>query len=258
VSSVRRLATIPFGAAWLAATLDGPPDATTGWVFVTGGTQTRVGPHRLYERLARYVADRGEAVIRFDRPGVGDSPGEDAGYLDSGTGIAVAARALREAFPQVTTLAGFGLCDGATALALHGRAAGISRLVVANPWVVEPTDDLPPAAAIRGYYARRLLDPRAWWKLVCGGVNLGRLARGVARSATRDDAALAERFAKGVPDATAVVLAQGDGTAQAFDGAWRQLADAPAIETITVASASHSFAEPAAFDALARAVSGQA
>ncbi len=252
---MRRVIAIPLGEDWLQATLDGGADATTGWVFVTGGMQTRVGPHRLYERLAHALAARGEAVVRFDRPGVGDSPGEDAGYLESGAGIAAAARALREAFPQIATLAGFGLCDGATALALHGRAAEITRLVVANPWIVEPVDDLPPAAAIRGHYARRLIDPRAWWKLARGGVDLARLARGVARSATRDDAALAERFARGVPAAIAVVLADGDGTAQAFADAWRRLADAPRIETITIATASHSFAEPAAFEALARCLS---
>ena len=251
---MRRLIAIPLAEHWLQATLDGPADATTGWVFVTGGTQARVGPHRLYERLARHLAAHGEAAIRFDRPGVGDSPGEDAGYRDSGAGIAAAAQTLRDAFPQVATLAGFGLCDGATALALHGRAAGIERLVVANPWVVEPTDDLPPAAAIRGYYARRLLDPRAWGKLARGGVNLGRLARGVARSATRDDAALAVRFARGVPAGAAVVLAEGDGTAQAFEGAWRRLAEPPAIATIRIATASHSFAETSAFAALADAL----
>ncbi len=253
---MRRIVAIASGDHWLQATLDGPAEAAIGWVFVTGGTQTRVGPHRLYERLAHHLAERGAAVIRFDRPGVGDSPGGDAGYLDSGAGIAAAAGALRDAFPRVETLAGFGLCDGATALALRGRAAGIARLVVANPWVVEPTDDLPPAAAIRGYYARRLLDPRAWWKLLRGGVSLPKLVRGVARGATRDDAALAARFARGVPADTAIVLAQGDGTAQAFAGAWRQLADAPAIETVVIATASHSFAEPAAFAALARCLSG--
>ena len=251
---MRRIVAIPTADAWLAATLDGPADATTGWVFVTGGTQTRVGPHRLYERLAHALAAQGEAVIRFDRAGVGDSPGEDAGYLDSGDGIVAAARALRGACPRVTTLAGFGLCDGATALALHGRAAGIDRLVVANPWVVEPSDDLPPAAAIRGYYARRLLDPAAWARLLRGGVDLGRLARGVARSATRDDAALADRFARGLPDDAAVVLADGDGTAQAFASAWAQLAAAPAIETIHIATASHSFADAAGFAALADAL----
>ncbi len=250
---MRRIAAIPFGTSWLMATFDGPPDATEGWVFVVGGTQTRVGPHRLYERLAARLAAAGHAVIRFDRRGVGDSPGEDDGYLAAAPGVAAAAAALRDAFPGLARIGGFGLCDGATALALHGRAAGISRLVAANPWVVEPTDDLPPAAAIRGYYARRLLDPAAWARLLRGGVDLGRLARGVARGATRDDATLAGRFARDLPADTIVVLAEGDGTAQAFEGAWRRVADAPAVEIVRVATTSHSFAGTADFEALAGA-----
>lgn len=251
---MRRIAAIPFESRYLMATFDGPADAAQGWVFVIGGTQTRVGPHRLYERLAARLAEAGAAVIRFDRPGVGDSPGDDPGYLDSGAYIAAAATALRQAFPNLRRINGFGLCDGAAALALHVRAAGIERLVAANPWVVEPKDDLPPAAAIRGYYARRLLNPAAWRKLLLGGVNLKRLVRGVARSATRDDASLAERFARGLPCDTRIILAEGDGTAQAFEGAWRQLGDKPTVAITHVATNSHSFADPPAFEALAAAL----
>jgi exosortase A-associated hydrolase 1 len=251
---MRRVAPIPAGDGWLMASFDGPVEASEGWVLVVGGTQTRVGPHRLYERLAARLAESGAAVVRFDRQGVGDSPGADRGYLHSGPDIAAATAALRAAFPNLERISGFGLCDGATALALHGRAAGIERLVVANPWVVEPQDDLPPAAAIRGYYARRLIDRSAWARLLRGGVDMRRLVRGVARSATRDDASLAARFAEGLPTTTRLVLAEGDGTAQAFESAWRQLDGAPPVETVRIASASHSFADAEAFKALAAAV----
>jgi exosortase A-associated hydrolase 1 len=253
---MRRIAAIPLMERWLIATFDGPADATQGWVFVVGGTQTRVGPHRLYERLAARLAERGEAVIRFDRRGVGDSPssGEPLDYLGIAPDIAAAAAALRDAFPKLARISGFGLCDGATALALHGRAAGIDRLVAANPWVIEPTDDLPPAAAIRGYYARRLLDPAAWGKLLRGGVDFRRLARGVARSTMRDDPTLADRFAKGLPKDRRIILAEGDGTAQAFEGAWRQLRNAPPIDILRVDTASHSFAGTDAFAALLKAI----
>ena len=240
----------------MLATHDGPSDAAIGWLFVVGGTQTRVGPHRLYERLAARLADAGHAVLRFDRRGVGDSCGEDTQYLGCGADIAAARRALRREFPNLNQVLGFGLCDGASALALHGREAELDGAVLANPWVVEPRGDLPPAAAIRGHYRRRLLDPGAWRRLLTGGVDLGKLARGIAHSRTHEDSQLVRRFAAGLPDAPQIVLAEGDGTGQAFVAAWRDLAadTRPAASILRIPTSSHSFADPAAFEALAGAL----
>jgi len=240
----------------LLATRDGPADATTGWLFVIGGTQTRVGPHRLYERLATRLAKAGDAVFRFDRRGVGDSTGEDRGYLASGADLAAAAEAFRRECPKLERLLGFGLCDGATALALHGAPLGLDGAVFANPWVVERQDDLPTAAAIRGHYRQRLLDPAAWRRLFSGRVDFVKLARGIARSQAKEDDTLVRRFADGLPPASRIVLAEGDGTAQAFASAWGDMpADSlPAHAIQRIATASHSFAPPEAFEALAKAL----
>ena len=252
-NALRRIVTIPCEGEILLATLDGPADAAIGWLFVVGGSQTRVGPHRLYERLAARLAEAGQAVIRFDRRGIGDSSGEDTGYLDSATDIDAALAMLEEQFPQLSSIFGFGLCDGASAIALV--TPRLSGAVLANPWVVEPIDDLPPAAAIRGHYARRLLDPRAWAKLLGGGVNLRRLVRGVRRSSGREDDSLVRRFAEGAPRNSRVVLAEGDGTAQAFSAAWKSLkSKRPSVEIVSIATTSHSFADPPAFEALAKAL----
>ena len=78
---MRAIAAISCEGDTLYATLDGPADATVGWLFATGGSQTRVGPHRLYERLAARMASAGHAVVRIDRRGIGDSSGVDRGYL---------------------------------------------------------------------------------------------------------------------------------------------------------------------------------
>ncbi|WP_419825892.1 hydrolase 1, exosortase A system-associated [Sphingomonas sp.] len=253
----RTLTTIPLDGGWIAATIDGPARATHGWLFVTGGSQTRVGPNRLYEHLAAVLAARGESVIRFDRRGTGDSPGEDRGFEESAPEIAAAAAALRAYSPRLAHLSGFGLCDGATALALHGQAAGIDRIVAANPWVVEATTDAPAAAAVRAHYRERLLDPSAWARLLKGGVDLRRLARSLGGAARRDDTSLAAAFARGVPAGSTLVLAGGDNTARAFADAWGRLPATPAVETITVATRSHSFAGADARDALAAALTRQ-
>jgi exosortase A-associated hydrolase 1 len=250
---LRTIVTMPCEGEMLLATLDGPADATTGWLFVVGGTQTRVGPHRLYERLAARLAANGQAVVRFDRRGVGDSHGEDRSYLDSAADIHAALHVLAEHFSALEQTFGFGLCDGASAIAI--AAPRLSGAVLANPWVVEPTDDLPPAAAIRGHYRSRLFDPRAWLRLLSGGVDLRRLARGLLRSRQRDGDSLVRRFAAGMPPASRIVLSAGDGTAQAFSAAWATLgSDRPAATILSIPTPSHSFADPAVFEALAQAL----
>lgn len=249
-NSLRTIVTIRCEGDQLVATLDGTTDARVGWLFVVGGTQTRVGPHRFYERLAARLAAKGQAVIRFDRRGVGDSSGSDPGYRDSGADIAAVLQELRSQFPNINKVFGFGLCDGASAIALG--CEGLSGAVLANPWVVEPTDDLPPAAAIRGHYHRRLLDADAWRRMLRGDVDLRRLTRGLLRLSRREDDSLVRRFADGLPPATHIVLSEGDGTAQAFTAAWRGLKSKPTAPITTIPTASHSFVDPAAFEALVR------
>jgi exosortase A-associated hydrolase 1 len=252
-NALRQIVAIPCEQSTLLATLDGPADARIGWLFVIGGTQTRVGPHRLYERLALRMAEAGHAVIRFDRRGVGDSEGNDPGYFDSGPEMGAALATLRAHFPQIATILGFGLCDGAAAIAL--AAPALSGAVLANPWVVEPADDLPPAAAIRQHYRKRLLDPHAWARLLRGGINLGRLWRGLRRAGATENDGLARRVITGMPAPGRVVLAEGDGTAQAFADAWRRFGPlAPRVTVTRVATASHSFADAPAFEALAQAL----
>lgn len=237
----------------LLASLDGPADATLGWLFVVGGTQTRVGPHRLYERLARRLAEVGHVVLRFDRRGVGDSSGTVSTYDRSGADIRAALDLLRGQRPSISRICGFGLCDGASAIALSAPA--LDGAVLANPWVVEPRDELPPAAAIRSHYRQRMRDPRAWSKLLRGGVDLRRLLRGLARIGRGEDASLVRRFASGMPPDSHIVLAEDDGTARAFASAWRTLKGAkPSTTILTIPTASHSFADPAAFEALAEAL----
>ena len=137
---------------------------------------------------------------------------------------------------------------------MFGGDLGLTDLVLANPWVVEPTGDLPHAAAIRGHYTKKLLAPAAWIRLLRGGVKIGRLARGIAHSIQREDDTLARRFAEGLRGEALVVLADGDGTAQSFASAWRALPTKPIVTTLRIATASHSFADQPAFEALAAAM----
>lgn len=52
---------------------DAPACADFGLVLFNAGVVHRVGPHRIYVKLARELARRGVASIRFDLHGLGDS-----------------------------------------------------------------------------------------------------------------------------------------------------------------------------------------
>ena len=96
---MRRLLTFACEGATLGATPRRRPTATTGLLLVTGGTQTRIGSHRMYERLAEALAEQGYPCFRYDRRGVGDSEGEDPGFRGSGPDLAAAAAAFRREQP---------------------------------------------------------------------------------------------------------------------------------------------------------------
>eukprot|EP01037_Dinobryon_pediforme_P041965 gene41965-52022_t len=155
------------GGDTLVGTLDEAP-GRTGLLIVSGGNEIRIGAHRGMALLAQRLAARGIPVLRCDRRGIGDSTGTNGGFLTSGPDIGCAA-ATFSAEAGIEQLVGFGNCDAATALALFGATAGIDRLILANPWVIEERDDLPPAAAIRARYTEKLKDPREWLRLVRGG-----------------------------------------------------------------------------------------
>lgn len=221
---MRRVIRFACAGDTLYGTLDAAP-GKTGLLIVSGGNEIRIGAHRGMALLAQRLAARGIPVLRFDRRGVGDSTGANGGFLTSGPDIGCAA-ATFSAEAGIERLVGFGNCDAATALALFGATAGIDRLILANPWVIEPHDDLPPAAAIRARYAEKLKDPREWLRLVRGGVDLRKLASGLAKVAqTHPEVtdSLAQRLSAALSASrldTTILLAARDNTAIAFRKGW--------------------------------------
>ncbi|HEX9932558.1 MAG TPA: hydrolase 1, exosortase A system-associated [Allosphingosinicella sp.] len=253
---MRRLLTIECEGALLGATLDAVAGAPrpAAVLMATGGTQTRAGSHRMYERLARALAAAGYTCLRFDRRGVGDSEGDDPGFRLSGADLAAAAAALRREAPHAERLIGFGLCDGATALALHGGAAGLGGLILVNPWLVEAEAGTPAPAAVRRHYAGRLASAEGWKKLLTGAFDVRKLLAGLRRSADTAPSAIAGDAAATLRETrlpTAVVLCEGDATAIAAE---RELRRRPFRGLVAIAqripSDSHTFARPGDHEAL--------
>ena len=247
---MRSLIAFPCKGDTLIGTLDDAA-GTTALLIVSGGNEIRCGAHRGMALLAQQVAAAGHPVLRYDRRGIGDSTGENEGFLSARDDLTAAATALREAVPHVRTIVGFGNCDAASTLALYGRHAGLNRLLLANPWTIEDSDDLPPTAAIRATYRQRLTSPAAWGKLLTGQIDIDKAIKGLRKASRTRPQPLADRVVRSIEDwgdAATVILATGDATAQAYQAVARRL------PTRMIATASHSFAREPDRQALLAAV----
>jgi exosortase A-associated hydrolase 1 len=249
---LRRLLNFNCEGAVLAATVDEASGAA-GLLIVSGGNEIRIGAHRGMAKLAKDVATAGYPVFRFDRRGIGESEGANSGFPSSGPDIAAAIEAFRAACPQMRHIVAFGNCDAASALALHA-VAGAEALILANPWVIEPQDELPPVAAIRARYLERIVDPKAWFGLLTGATSMKKLASGLMRIAKPEvPSPLANQVAQGMQSFNgpiSILLASRDGTAQAFVSEFRSpvfavVRSRPNCIVQTIDSASHSFANDA-------------
>lgn len=138
-------------------------------VVVDSHLEYRLGPHRFYVRAARHWAERGFAVLRFDHPGNGESPGDEQyPHIDSfpirPTVDAVdVARERTGAGDAVLA----GLCKGARNALYAAAAVPDVRHLLAFGM---PLTDVARTAFTD--YLSRALDPRAWLRLLRGQSDL--------------------------------------------------------------------------------------
>lgn len=105
---------------------------------------------------------------------------------------------------------------------------GADALILSNPWTYDGDEGEsapPPPAAIRARYLEKLRNPREVCRLLTGGVDLGKLARGLRSAASSDNApsGLAGEMLAGLAGfagPVSFVVAGRDRTGQAFLAAW--------------------------------------
>lgn len=138
-------------------------------LIVVGGPQYRIGSHRQFILLARYLAERGIPVMRFDYRGMGDSEGETT-FERADDDIAAAAESLCNAAPGVRKVVLLGLCDGASASLFYAHQdKRVEGLVLLNPWVRTSAGEAQ--AYVKHYYLDRFMNVAFWKKLLSGRLN---------------------------------------------------------------------------------------
>jgi pimeloyl-ACP methyl ester carboxylesterase len=167
----------------LAATLTRPVGEGQGpaVLILNAGVVHRVGHHRMYVTLARRLARAGHVVLRFDFPGVGDSPAMtgDASPLE------VNLASIRELLDWIERSFGvdrfvlLGLCSGADQSAVYAggdaRVIGVALLDPSIPrtWRYRLVD-----------VGRRLARREPWLNVFMGrGRFWGRFRRSAGRAA---------------------------------------------------------------------------
>lgn len=158
----------PGGGTTVAA---GEPVAAggIGVVFLNAGVIHRVGPNRVYVRMARALGRRGIPGLRFDLSGVGDSPsGNDPDVLRRW--IAEARHAI-DCLVAATGVRGVVLAGHCSGAALAFLTAVEDRRVVGAA-LVNPQ----PRSSVRYFLRLAATHPNFWRRLLRGGARYGMAA----------------------------------------------------------------------------------
>ncbi|WP_037471923.1 hydrolase 1, exosortase A system-associated [Simplicispira psychrophila] len=243
------------------------PTQHTAILIVVGGAQYRVGSHRQFVRLARQWATAGHPVLRFDLPGMGDSPGEPVPFEETAPCIAAALEALQRHGGHAGGAVLWGLCDGASASLLYVQATQdprVTGLALLNPWVRSEAG--LARAQVKHYYRQRLLQADFWRKLLRGGIGWQAL-QGLATKlqhlrspSSPPPAGFQELMAQGwqaFGGPILLLLSERDLTAQEFiehahtSPGWRLCLQKASLSRHTICHADHTCAQPQAHQAVA-------
>lgn len=156
-------------------------------LLLSPGIKGRVGPHRLYLKLANRLVSRGFHVLRFDYSGLGDSAGEisERMLVDVYTSIqtgrnvgdTIAAMDWMQRTHGIKRFIGSGLCGGSISalLAAETDSRIESLLGIGLPTVLEGGPEnwariltQQQLVSLRGAYLRKLANPRSWLRFLAG------------------------------------------------------------------------------------------
>ena len=173
-------------------------------IFLNAGIVHRIGPHRMFVKMARSLANLGFVVLRFDHSGIGDSKARNDRLSFERSSVSET----REAMDCLGTIRGskrfvlVGLCSGTpTSFRTACSDPRVVGLVLLNG-VLESPDKINQEVIAyvlnhkiaRSYWQGKLFHPPSWLKMISGKANYKQIVN-VLTSYLRDLC---------VPDAKAV------------------------------------------------------
>ncbi|WP_199610394.1 hydrolase 1, exosortase A system-associated [Flocculibacter collagenilyticus] len=227
----------------------------TAMVLVVGGPQYRVGSHRQFVQLARYLYQHQINVLRFDYSGMGDSQGDKKEFDNVCDDIKAAIDSLQQQLPHVKKIILWGLCDAASAIQIYASQDDrVIAQVLLNPWLKSTTAQ--GKTMVKHYYLQRLMSKAFWKKLMTGGVNIkggiSEASSHVSQSMKTEQAAQGSyqdrmlKGAKAFKGNTCLILSGNDLTAKEFEQnasmnkEWQQYL-AASCQIFRIADADHTF-----------------
>ena len=147
-----------------------PAKSQRAVVIVVGGPQYRVGSHRQFLLLSRFLASNGVTTLRFDHRGMGDSDGETT-FEELGPDIRAAIDALLADRAEIEEVIIWGLCDAASAAMMYAPTdSRVAGLVLLNPWVRD--DSSLARAQLKETVASDLVNFEKWKRLFTGKIKV--------------------------------------------------------------------------------------
>jgi dienelactone hydrolase len=165
------------------------PEAETGRpaiVLLNSGLVHHVGPHRLYVKLARALAERGHLVLRVDFSGIGDSEKRKDNVRFEKSAVEDARESMDVLSEKygVTRFGLAGLCSGAEIsfkTALEDERVIGAAMINAPQFLEEPSAELVTAISSRhetSYYWRvAVFNKESWKKALSGKAEYGSIFR---------------------------------------------------------------------------------
>lgn len=139
-------------------------DSKIGVLVIVGGPQYRVGSHRQFVLLARYLASQGVSTMRFDVRGMGDSEGEQRRFDTLDDDIRAGINCFFANCTNIKEVVLWGLCDAASAALFYAyQDDRVRGMVLLNPWVFSERG--AAKTYVRHYYLRRIFSKNLWAKL---------------------------------------------------------------------------------------------